>query len=153
LTWFLSNFNFDFRTRLRAMLKSRMRLVRLLRKLSIAVDGSISSGCMFSPNVRDSLVAILRLSAMPSSSATAVETGELKLMADVGDSGEWVVLGMLRGTLGSRTINTRRKLWRAGTAGGAAALEEGPMAPAKNGVSPKSASNLRADRMRRFCCA
>jgi hypothetical protein len=46
---------------------------------------------------------------MPSSSATAgvdaVETGELKLMADMGDSGEWVVLGMLRGTLGSRTIN------------------------------------------------
>jgi hypothetical protein len=56
-----------------------------------------------------SLVAILRLRAMPSSSATAgvdaVETGELKLMADMGDSGEWVVLGMLRGTLGSRTIN------------------------------------------------
>jgi hypothetical protein len=68
------------------------------------------------------------------------------LMADVGDSEEWVVLGILRGTLGSRTINTGRKLWRA-------ALEEGPMAPAKNGVSPRSASNVRADHMRRFCCA
>lgn len=126
---------------------------RRLAGAGVAVHGSISSGGIFSPNVRESLAAILRLRAMSSFWATpgvdTAETGELKLMADAGDSGEWVAPGMLHGTLGSRTINTGRELWRAGNAGGAAVLEEDPMGPAKSGVSPRSASSLRVDRMRR----
>lgn len=126
---------------------------RRRRLAGVEVDGSISSGGMFSPNVRDSLVAILRLRAISSSATPAVdtaETGELKLMADVADNGEWVAPGRMHG---SRTINTGRKLWPAGFADGAAALEEEPRSPERSGVSPRSASTLRVDRMRRIRCA
>jgi hypothetical protein len=123
---------------------------------------------MFSPKVRDSFAAIFRLRVISSSAAARgvgnADTGELKLMPDVADSGELVVPGPMDETLGNRTISTGRELARDCVVDAAAkegvsfetvcgvAVEEQTLS-ARSGVSPRIDSTLRVDRRRRTRCA
>lgn len=126
-----------------------------------ARDGSISSGGMFSPKVRDNLAAILRLRTISSSAVNTSEAGEFRLMPEVGVNGEFNP-GIIEAAPGSRTISTGRELRRDDLAD-AASAEEGeseleglvdePLISALSGVSPRIDSTLRVDRTRRARCA